>query len=288
MLRVIGAPPRYTLVFQPYSEVQQHRHESNPGIQRRRENIVIPLPPFLPVPENEEIEDRPHQNPRDVVHGVQKPPGNAHIHCSCNHGSNELKPCSTTYPTKTLAIAKNGQTRGLNKKEAIVDQSNVRAPRPSPFRPEPSWWAVTEFGNTQHTHEMLDRVWKMYPGKKYQQKLQHNAITKNFARDMRRRVLPAPPSASSPDDDIDDSDGISRAVSKREAGVSKDGDQHVLLHVKRARVQRELSGPEPGDPKLGGGQRRRHEPSDGESCHLDGDRCDDQRLSPVREKLVEK
>ena len=94
-----------------------------------------------------------------------------------------------TYPTKTFAMAKNGQTSGLNKNEATVVQSRVKAPSPSPLRPDPIWWAVTELGKAQQTQEMLCRVWKRYPGNTYQQKLQINAITKNCALD-RRFLLP--------------------------------------------------------------------------------------------------
>jgi len=82
-------------------------------------------------------------------------------------------------------MAKNGLVRGLNKKDATTDQSSVMAPSPRPLMPEPSCCAVTDFGNTQQTHEMLESVVNRYPGNRYQTKLQASAITKNFARVMR-------------------------------------------------------------------------------------------------------
>ena len=82
-------------------------------------------------------------------------------------------------------MAKKGQMSGLNKKDATTDQSSVTAPSPRPLMPDPSCWAVTDLENTQQTHEMLDNVEKRYPGTKYQEKLQINAMRKNFALDMR-------------------------------------------------------------------------------------------------------
>lgn len=61
----------------------------------------------------------------------------------------------TKYPMKMLAMAKKGEMRGLNMKEATTDQSSVNAPTPRPLRPEPIWCAVTEWGKIQHIHEML-------------------------------------------------------------------------------------------------------------------------------------
>lgn len=52
----------------------------------------------------------------------------------------------SAYPTKTFTIAKKGVSRGLYKYEATVDQSNVKAPIPSPLMPDPICWAVTECG----------------------------------------------------------------------------------------------------------------------------------------------
>lgn len=75
--------------------------------------------------------------------------------------------------------------RGLNKKDATTDQSSVTEPSPRPLIPDPICWAVTDPENAQHIHEMVDRVEKRYPGIKYQEKLQTNAIRKNFALDMR-------------------------------------------------------------------------------------------------------
>ena len=87
---------------------------------------------------------------------------------------------------KTFTMAKKGELSGLNKKEATVVQSSVKALKPRPLMPEPIWWTVTEWGKAKHTKEMLCKVWKRYPGNTYQQKLQTNTITKNFTRDMRR------------------------------------------------------------------------------------------------------
>ena len=61
----------------------------------------------------------------------------------------------------------------------------------------------------------------------------------------------------------------------------------MFLRVKRARIQRELLGPQPGDLELGGGQHRRHEIADGEGGHLNGDLCYDEWLGSVSEELVE-
>lgn len=41
------------------------------------------------------------------------------------------------YPAKTLTMAKKGQMRGLNKKDATADQSRVKAPSPRPLMPDP-------------------------------------------------------------------------------------------------------------------------------------------------------
>ena len=95
----------------------------------------------------------------------------------------------STYPAKTFAMAKKGHMRGLNKKEATAVQSRVMAPSPRPLRPDPSWWAVTDFGKAQQTHAILCKVWKRYPGNNFQEKLQTSAITKNFTRD--RRYFPS-------------------------------------------------------------------------------------------------
>lgn len=67
---------------------------------------------------------------------------------------------NNTYPTNTLAIAKKGEMRGLNKKEATADQSSVKAPIPRPRKPDPICWAVTDLGYAQHIQEMLCSVRK--------------------------------------------------------------------------------------------------------------------------------
>lgn len=90
------------------------------------------------------------------------------------------------YPAKMLTMAKKGQMRGLNKKDATADQSRVIAPTPRPLMPDPICWAVTDLENAQQIHEMLVSVENRYPGTKYQQKLHINAMRKNFALDMRR------------------------------------------------------------------------------------------------------
>lgn len=88
-------------------------------------------------------------------------------------------------------MAKNGQMRGLNKKEATTDQSRVSAPNPSPLKPEPSCWAVIDLGKAQQTHEILCRDWKKKSGTEYQRKLPVIAMTKNFDLDMRFLLSPS-------------------------------------------------------------------------------------------------
>nr|GMD18441.1 Os02g0696200 [Ipomoea batatas] len=126
-------------------------------------------------------------------------------------------------------MAKNGLTRGLNRNEAIVDQSSNKKP----------------------TSEQGD----------------------------------FPPIKS--DDNIHNHHAVRSSISKGKPSVRKYGDEHVFLHVKRARVKREFPGPEPGNPELRRRQRGGHEPADGERCHQRRDLGDDQRLFPVREELVE-
>jgi len=87
--------------------------------------------------------------------------------------------------------------------------------------------------------------------------------------------------------DVKDIDSISRTIPKSASSVSKYRDEDVFLHVEGARVEREVAGPEAGDPKLGRGEKRGHEASDGEGGHLDGDLGDDEGLSAVGEELVE-
>ena len=61
----------------------------------------------------------------------------------------------------------------------------------------------------------------------------------------------------------------------------------MLLHVKRARVERELPFPEAWNMELSLWEYSRHEAADWESGHLDSDLGYDQGLSAVGEELVE-
>lgn len=65
----IGAPPREASILHSQSEIQKHSHESQSSIQRRRQHIIISLPPFFSVPKNEEIEDNSNDNPAIEVDG---------------------------------------------------------------------------------------------------------------------------------------------------------------------------------------------------------------------------
>lgn len=89
-------------------------------------------------------------------------------------------------------------------------------------------------------------------------------------------------------DYVDYHNSVRRTVPKSTPRVGEYAYQHVLLHVERTRVDRELSsGAQSRDPKLGSGEHGRHEPSDGEGGHLDGDLGDDEWLRSVGEELVE-
>ncbi|CAL5358209.1 unnamed protein product [Camellia sinensis] len=111
-----------------------------------------------------------------------KPPGSSCLNkCEEKMGNLTIK----VYPRKTLTMEKKGDMRGLNKKDATAVQSSVSAPSPRPLMPDPICWAVTDLEKIQQTHEMLVSVVKMYPGTRYQEKLQNSAIRKNFALDMR-------------------------------------------------------------------------------------------------------
>lgn len=63
----------------------------------------------------------------------------------------------------------------------------------------------------------------------------------------------------------------------------------MLLHIKRARVERKLLRPEPGEPynPFPGGQYGGHETAEGETGDEHRDLTDDERLSAVREELVD-
>lgn len=69
-------------------------------------------------------------------------------------------------------------------------------------------------------------------------------------------------------DDVDDAEGISRAVPKGGTCIREDGNEHVLLHVEWTRVQRELPLPEPGDPKPFCGKHAGHEAPNGKRRNL--------------------
>lgn len=63
------APPVQAGVLQSHGEVEQHAHERNAGVERRGEDVVVPLPPPLAVAEDEEVEHRSHRHPGGVVEG---------------------------------------------------------------------------------------------------------------------------------------------------------------------------------------------------------------------------
>lgn len=56
-------------------------------------------------------------------------------------------------------MAKNGVTNGLVR-YATTDQSKVKDKMPSPFWPDPSWWANTDFRNAKQRTETVDKVLK--------------------------------------------------------------------------------------------------------------------------------
>lgn len=84
--------------------------------------------------------------------------------------------------------------------------------------------------------------------------------------------------------DIDDHNSIRRSIPKSIPGVGEDGDEHVLLHIERPRVQRHLS---ISEPELPAGEDGGEEVAGGEGGDLNGDLCDDQWLRTVGEELVE-
>uniref|UniRef100_A0A7C9DZ28 Uncharacterized protein n=1 Tax=Opuntia streptacantha TaxID=393608 RepID=A0A7C9DZ28_OPUST len=87
-------------------------------------------------------------------------------------------------------------------------------------------------------------------------------------------------------DNIHNTNRISRPAPEGTTRISKNGYQHMLLHVKRARVERKGPGPEPWDSELGPGQHGRHEVTNGQGGDLDSDLGYDQGLRPVRKELV--
>jgi len=54
-------------------------------------------------------------------------------------------------------------------------------------------------------------------------------------------------------DNVDDTNRVGRPGSESASGVGEYGNEDVLLHVKRARVEGEFLGPEPGKSELGFG-----------------------------------
>lgn len=54
-------------------------------------------------------------------------------------------------------------------------------------------------------------------------------------------------------DNVNDANGVGRPGSESASGVGEYGNEDVLLHVKRARVEGEWLGPEPGKSELGFG-----------------------------------
>ncbi|MQM14205.1 hypothetical protein Taro_047134 [Colocasia esculenta] len=71
-------PPLEVSPFVLQREEQKHPHEGRPRIQRRRQHVVVPLPPPLAVPEHEVVEDGArHQPARDVGGRGRRHPGEA-------------------------------------------------------------------------------------------------------------------------------------------------------------------------------------------------------------------
>lgn len=82
-------------------------------------------------------------------------------------------------------------------------------------------------------------------------------------------------------DGADDVDGVDAAG----AGVGEDGDEDVLLHVERARVEGELPPAPPEEDAVGDGGG--HEVAQRHHRDLGGDGGDGERLLPVPEELVQ-
>jgi hypothetical protein len=75
---------------------------------------------------------------------------------------------------------------------------------------------------------------------------------------------------------------------KAQSGVGEDGDEHVLLHVERARVEAPLpAAEERGGPELARRQHARQEVTQRQRAHLHRDLGHDDRLRAVREELAE-
>uniref|UniRef100_A0A0A9PM23 Uncharacterized protein n=1 Tax=Arundo donax TaxID=35708 RepID=A0A0A9PM23_ARUDO len=72
---------------------------------------------------------------------------------------------TTQKPAAMLAVANQGLASGLPRYEEMDDQSSPIAPKPSPWRPEPSCWAITELGKIQQIQDREVSIWNRYPGK---------------------------------------------------------------------------------------------------------------------------
>lgn len=116
-------------------------------------------------------------------------------------------------------------------------------------------------------------------------KIKQNLSGDNEQPSSQKRYLPSIES----DYDVHNHDSIRGPIPESTPSISENGYQHMLLDVKRARVESELLRPEPRNrnhPPFGR-QHGGHEPSDGKRCHDYGYLADDQRLLAVRKELVE-
>jgi len=74
----LRAPPLEVVVRVLEREEDEHPHEGGAGVERRREHVVVLLPPRLAVPEDEEVEDGArHQPGGDVGGRGRRHPGEA-------------------------------------------------------------------------------------------------------------------------------------------------------------------------------------------------------------------
>jgi len=62
-------PPIQTDSLQPQAQIQQHPHEGEPGVQRPRQQVVVPLPPVPPVSIHHKPRQESDNDPGRVVHG---------------------------------------------------------------------------------------------------------------------------------------------------------------------------------------------------------------------------
>lgn len=63
----VCAPPFQFPILHTYWKVQKHCHESHPSIHCCWKNVVIPLPPLLPVTEDKKVENCSNHDPCIVV-----------------------------------------------------------------------------------------------------------------------------------------------------------------------------------------------------------------------------